>query len=77
METMEHIQSWTSYDKMKDYSQDVTLFNLDNYVFDPSLGGRLKTKANDLLKKGRGAIAQTGGQALQGAQDKIGQKLGQ
>lgn len=77
METTEHIQSWTSYDKMKDYSQDVTLFNLDNYVFDPSLGGRLKTKANDLLKKGRGAIAQTGGQALQGAQDKIGQKLGQ
>lgn len=77
METTEYIQSWTSYDKMKDYSQDVTLFNLDNYIFDSSLGGRLKTKGNELFKKARNSVANQGKQAAQGLQSQLGQKLGQ
>lgn len=77
METTEHIQNWTSYDKMKDYSQDVTLFNLDNYIFDESLGGRLKTKGNELLKKSQKSVSQQGKQAAQGLQNQLGQKLGQ
>ena len=59
METMEQIQSWTTNDKMQDYSQDVTRFNLDNYKLKGWVG-RLTDKINNFLKKGRKDIAKKG-----------------
>ena len=77
METMEHVQGWTTYDHMRDYSQDVTAFNLDNYIYDPSLMGRLKTKFNQGVKDLRKKAVQTGKQTIQGVQGQVGNQIGQ
>jgi hypothetical protein len=51
MDSLQHIQGWTNFYKLNDYSQDFSSFDLDNYKFDSSLGGKLKSKGKSLLKK--------------------------
>ena len=51
MDSLQHIQGWTNFYKLNDYSQDFTLFNLDNYKFYSGLGGKLKATSKGLLSK--------------------------
>lgn len=68
MDSLQHIQSWTNFYKLNDYSQDFTSFNLDNYKFDPSLKGKLKSKGKSLLNKYKNKAKNAAKSAVQKSQ---------